>query len=86
MPSHIAPYGAKPGQSTGNYQRHLDSVLGFGTVAKEFYKMTVPGNTKDGLFQRMPLEIPLRPPHELMEEEIKADCVLIKEGSSSNNS
>ena len=39
--------------------------------------MTVPGNTKDGLFQRMPLEIPLRPPHELMEEEIEADSSLM---------
>eukprot|EP00969_Alexandrium_andersonii_P236515 10441333-Alexandrium_andersonii.AAC.1 len=48
----VARYGFKPNvANTGNYQRHLDRVLGF-DQAERFYQMEVPGHPRDEAFGR----------------------------------
>ena len=76
MPGEVAKYGVKPGQATGNYQKHLDSVMGFDFLKKHCYIVVAPGYPR-GLATRHKMDIPTRPAHELLAEEIAGDSSIL---------
>eukprot|EP00969_Alexandrium_andersonii_P240438 10614670-Alexandrium_andersonii.AAC.1 len=63
--------GMAPGKPTGRYQRHLDAVLGTGSQ-KGLYFLDVPGHGKHDV-ARTVHDLPVRPPHELIEAELQSD-------------
>ena len=57
-----------PDSDSGNFQKRLDSKLGFGGEKAKAYKLQVPC-CKTAL-SRDTMMLPLRPPHELVEEDM----------------
>ena len=53
----VSKYAYKPGSSTGNYQRHLDSVLGMGETKGQIYNVQTIGHP-NGCVERKELVIP----------------------------
>lgn len=68
MPGSVAEFAMKPGSSSGNYQKKLNKVLSFDLHLTRMYDVQVPGYPRREA-GRGPLVLPLRPPHELIEEE-----------------
>ena len=64
----IAKLAKRPG--SGDYQEHLDEVLGFGMVRSHLYKFKVPGHRRYAL-TRAPVEIQALPVHEAFDNHIK---------------
>ena len=67
-----AVWGQKPNQSSRNYQRHLDLVLGFDVQRQEQYMIGVPAQPV-GEGARKHMQLPFVPPHELLGQELSAD-------------
>eukprot|EP00974_Lingulodinium_polyedra_P110590 10694071-Lingulodinium_polyedra.AAC.1 len=72
----VRAYAMKPGASTGNYQKHLDSVLGFADQKVKVYNMKVPC-APTGTLDRGTMTLPVRPPYELVDEEAASDPSLL---------
>ena len=72
MPGLAKQYGKAPGASTGNYQKHLNSKLGFTDLHKKLFTIDCPTTSKlDG--SREKYRMALLAPHEALEEIIAAD-------------
>eukprot|EP00969_Alexandrium_andersonii_P208806 9222059-Alexandrium_andersonii.AAC.1 len=75
----VEEYAVRPGQSGGNYQRHLDRVMGFDAVQNQMYPVACPVHPRGQAFGRKVEDIPFRPPHELLHDELVEDgSVLLK--------
>lgn len=62
-------YGKGPGSSSGNYQKHLDHVLGFADAKKKFYYIDTIGSVR-GEPDRVPITIPMKLPHLALAEDV----------------
>eukprot|EP00969_Alexandrium_andersonii_P289345 12789634-Alexandrium_andersonii.AAC.1 len=69
----VEDYAVKPGQSSGNYQRHVSKAMGFDREERGHYIVATPGCPRGEAFGRHQLELPFRPPHELLQAELEAD-------------
>eukprot|EP00969_Alexandrium_andersonii_P088258 3892652-Alexandrium_andersonii.AAC.1 len=56
-----------PAAASGHFQRHLDKLLGFDEDVQG-YDIKVPGHLRDEPLGRSKIVLPLRPPHELLED------------------
>jgi len=74
----VQRFAAKPGQSSGNYSRHLKRLLGFERERRCQYTLTIPGRMMHGL-SRTPVHIPVQPIHELLQEELRESPELADE-------
>eukprot|EP00969_Alexandrium_andersonii_P226322 9994258-Alexandrium_andersonii.AAC.1 len=75
----IAELALKPGQSSGNYQRHVDLVMGFDYVKEKSFPVSCPGRPRGSAFGRATHILPFRPPHEVLHDELVEDgSVLLK--------
>ena len=72
----VHEYGMAPGKGSGNYQRHLDSKLGFSGQRSSMYSLQTYGHRKHDL-ERTEFSIPVRPPHEAIDEEIRSDNSIV---------
>ena len=66
----VGLYSLKPGQSSRNFQGHLDIVLGFRDEMQKHYQLEVPCTVKGTAQGRGKLVLPVRPIHEVIEERI----------------
>eukprot|EP00969_Alexandrium_andersonii_P206670 9130529-Alexandrium_andersonii.AAC.1 len=74
MAGAVRDYAQKPGSSnSGNYQRHLDRVLGFDEERRDAYQLSCPGHPRGQAMGRQSMSIPMRPPHELLQAELEQD-------------
>lgn len=69
-------YGVKPGSSSGNYQKHLNDLLGFKQAKREHYNLTVAGHPRFSP-GRARMRLPVRAPHELLEAELEKEPDLV---------
>ena len=72
-------YGMKPGCSSGNYQKHIDKVLGFDEAKRNLYVCKVPAVLRKAA-SRAPYDLPLQPPHELTDQELESDLPSLGNG------
>jgi len=72
MPGKISAYAMKPGCNVGNYQRKLDVAFGFDIEKKNCYVVPAPCSVK-GDASRTVVDLPTRPPHELLAEEVSSN-------------
>eukprot|EP00969_Alexandrium_andersonii_P035897 1572516-Alexandrium_andersonii.AAC.1 len=72
----VRDFGMAPNsKSTGNYQRHLDKLLGFGRADCDFFEVECPGYAKRN--ERKPMQIPVNLPHEVLEQDLREDASLL---------
>lgn len=76
MPGLVSQYAMRPDiPHSGNYQKHLDRALGFDVEKTKLYTVAAPGYPR-GELGRGTIDLPMRPPHELIEEEFERDPAL----------
>ena len=75
MPGMVTEYGLKRRANAGNYQRHLGATMGFRTASTEFYHVKTPGYPREENFGRREMDLPFRPPHEVLEKELQEDPI-----------
>eukprot|EP00969_Alexandrium_andersonii_P313222 13838924-Alexandrium_andersonii.AAC.1 len=73
----VQDYALKPGQSSGNYQRHVDLVMGWNRDLRDYYTVTCPGRPRSEAFGRHSMQVPFLPPHELLDAELEEDPSLL---------
>ena len=73
----VSAYAMKPGCSTGNYQKHLDSVFGMGESKAKLYWTEIPCS-KRGTSEKSKMQLPVKPVHEIVEESIDADPYMVQ--------
>ena len=65
----VSTFAAKPGQSSGNYSRHLKKKLGFDRDEAIQYTLDMPGRGLHGL-SRASVTIPVKPVHEALLKDV----------------
>ena len=68
----MGKFAARPNLDAGNYQKHIDNVLGLGTIKKQLYSFKVPG-TKMGTCSRAKPILRIRPVNEVVEHAVSDD-------------
>lgn len=69
MKRDVEQYAMAPGSKwSGNYQKHLDRAMGFDLQRSMFYTLAAPGYPRQQPARAI-MDLPVRPPHELLEEE-----------------
>ena len=72
----IGSCGMKPGESSGNYQEHLNFKFGWANNDGEAYGLTVVGKAK-GNSTCMPIKVPIVPLHEAVSDELNTDPTIL---------
>lgn len=70
----VGLYGLPPGRTTGKYQAHLNSRLGFDEMRSKAYHLATPGQARAQL-GRGKITLVVRPPHEAIAEELSDPAV-----------
>ena len=66
----VIRYAAKPTKHSGNYQKHLNTAMGFDDMLRNFDTISVPAYPRGGVGRGL-LDLPLRAPHALLHDELR---------------
>lgn len=61
---------------SGNFQKHLDIMMGLNVAKRSLHHLAIPGSDRHQLGRGI-VDLPIRAPHEIVQEEIDADPTLL---------